>query len=105
MMDKFDYDECEDKCKCNESLNERGVYSVFSTLLHRNSKCAEIVLNEQITTNEQDLDSSDLLIVYNLGVFGNESDVAKNDATDAIFENNPDNTESNTKDENLKHEM
>ena len=76
MMDKSEAEKCgELQCRCNlESTCEKGVHSVFSTLLHRNDKSAEVVLNEHITTNDQKLDSCDLLIVYDLHIFQNESE-------------------------------
>ena len=55
-------------------LKITGCHSVFSTLLHRNDKAAEVLLDQCITTNEQELDSSDLLIVYDLEIFKRESE-------------------------------
>ena len=57
-------------CDCmDKSADELGVHSVFSTLLHRNDKAAGVMLDNHITTNGQELDSSDLLIVYDLKLF------------------------------------
>ena len=50
-----------------------GVHSVFSTLLHRNDKAAEVILDNHITTNGQELDSSNLLIIYDLKIFNPEA--------------------------------
>lgn len=71
MMKKEDGDECyKNECKCiDQSPCEKGVHSVFSTLLHRNDKAAGVILDNHISTNGQELDSSDLLIVYNLNIF------------------------------------
>ena len=71
MMDKSEGKKCyESECKCNlESTCEKGVHSVFSTLLHRNYKAAEVILDSHVSTNDQQLDSSDLLIVYDLKIF------------------------------------
>ena len=82
MMDKVDGEECSGaQCNCNtKSAYEMGVHSVFSTLLHRNDKAAEVILNNHITTNKQELDSSDLLIIYDLNIFNPE---AKPDADHA----------------------
>ena len=71
------------ECKCNspeeKDSMKKGADSVFSTLLYRNDKCAEVVLNQHVRTNEEEHDSSDLLIVYDLQVFKNEADDPKNE--------------------------
>lgn len=76
MIGKLEGEKCYNStCECcNESPCEKGVHSVFSTLLHRNDKSAEALLNEFITTNEQAIDSSDLLIVYDLEMFKHEAE-------------------------------
>ena len=75
MMEKSEGKKCEEsECNCNiESPCKKGVHSVFSTLLHRNYKAAEVLLNNHISTNDQELDSSDLLIVYDLKIFDPEA--------------------------------
>ena len=75
LKEKLEGEKCyNSNCECcNESPCEKGVYSVFSTLLHRNDKSAEVLLDEFITTNEQPIDSSDLLMVYDLELFKHEA--------------------------------
>ena len=68
IMEKEEGKQCAiNECRCIEqSPCEKGVHSVFSTLLHRNDKAAGVILDNHISTNGQALDSSDLLIVYDL---------------------------------------
>ena len=46
-----------------------GLYSCFDRFVDRNPDCGRVLLDERITTNGQDLDSNDLLIVFDLGLF------------------------------------
>ena len=84
-MDKTDGQKCnvpQSHCKCGEvpCTNDtpcknckEGNDSVFSTILIRNDKSAEEIMNKHITTNKQSLDSSDLLIIYDLNIFKHEA--------------------------------
>ena len=47
--------------------------SVFDTLLYRHAQATLNLMTECIDTNGQDLDSSDLLVVYDLEIFHHES--------------------------------
>ena len=71
IMEKEEGKNCSSsECKCYEkSPCEKGVYSVFNTLLHRNDKAAEAIFDKYISTNGQALDSSELLIVYDINIF------------------------------------
>ena len=46
---------------------------VFHTLLFRNKNAAERLLNQWVDTNGQELDSSDLLLIFDLEMFYHES--------------------------------
>ena len=59
-----------------------GIHSCFDTYIERNSDCSKILLDESISTNGQDLDSSDLLVVYDLDIFRHESKRPKEDEED-----------------------
>ena len=54
-------------------LNGHPVQTVFDTLLYRHSQATQDLMTECIATNGQDLDSSDLVVVYDLELFRNES--------------------------------
>ena len=58
------------------------LYSCFDTYIQRNSDCSKILLDGSVTTNGQDLDSSDLLIVYDLDLFRHESKRPNEDGED-----------------------
>ena len=96
MMKKGDGNKCnETGCKCltvetvdSDNKNEpidcctpfscnpplaAPLQSVFSTLLRRNPKTAEVLLDQHITKNGEELDSKDLLVKYNLKIFQNEA--------------------------------
>jgi len=95
-MKKEDGNRCHETnegCKClttetrvsidnsNEITQEicnKPVHSIFSTLLHRNDKTAKVILDEHISDNGEELDSSDLLVVYDMKIFQNESGIPEN---------------------------
>ena len=52
------------------------IYSCFDTYIERNSGCNKVLLDEGVTTNGQDLDSNDLLIVFDLDLFRHEAERA-----------------------------
>lgn len=54
-------------------VNGHPSQTVFDTLLYRHSQATQDLMTECIDTNGQDLDSSDLLVVYDLELFRNES--------------------------------
>ena len=54
-------------------VNGHPSQTVFDTLLYRHSQATQDLMTECIYTNGQDLDSSDLLVVYDLELFRNES--------------------------------
>ena len=58
------------------------LHSCFDTYIERNSDCSKILLDEGVATNGQDLDSSDLLVVYDLDLFRHESKRPKEDEED-----------------------
>ena len=75
--------------KINEKYDHGGdkVHTAFNSLLFRNPKTAEPLLNAGIDTNGQDLDSTDLLIIYDLEMFYHESfgsEQAKEDSFDEV---------------------
>ena len=87
-MEKEEGKQCDiNECQCIEqSPCEKGVHSVFSTLLHRNDKAAGVILDNHISTNGQALDSSELLIVYDLNIFDPDAkhDLAENCVKDGV---------------------
>lgn len=62
--------------KATEKSNVKGypTQSVFDTLLYRHSQATQALMTECIDTNGQDLDSSDLLVVYDVELFHHESE-------------------------------
>ena len=54
-------------------INGHPTQSVFDTLLYRHAQATHNLMTECIDTNGQDLDSSDLLVVYDLEIFHHES--------------------------------
>ena len=58
------------------------LHSCFDTYIERNSDCSKILLDECVATNGQDLDSSDLLVIYDLDLFRHESKRDKEDEED-----------------------
>ena len=95
-MKKEDGNRCRETnegCKClntetrvsinnsNDIIKEicnKPAQSVFSTLLNRNDKTAKVILDEHISDNGEELDSSDLLVVYDMKIFQNESGILEN---------------------------
>ena len=57
-------------------------HSCFDTYIERNSDCSKILLDECVSTNGQDLDSSDLLVIYDLDLFRHESKRPKEEEED-----------------------
>ena len=62
--------------KATEKSSVKGypTQSVFDTLLYRHSQATQALMTECIDTNGQDLDSSDLLVVYDVELFHHESE-------------------------------
>ena len=58
------------------------LHSCFDTYIERNADCSKILLDECVATNGQDLDSSDLLVIYDLDLFRHESKRPKEDEED-----------------------
>ena len=61
------------KYKENDDINTPAIYTVFEKLVSKKSNACKALMNSFINTNGQALDSSGLLIVYDLGLFHNES--------------------------------
>ena len=81
-----DYDHYQNQVKCNfhgamveetRSAEGNGHYhngpSVFNILLSSNPKAAEVLLDQMISTNGKEKDSSDFLLVYDLELFDKET--------------------------------
>ena len=66
------------KNEMTQGNSKRPAHSAFSTLLNRNDKTAEVILDQHITDNGEELDSSDLVVVYDMKVFQNELTRAEN---------------------------
>ena len=72
-MESVDSDNRNEPSNCCNSPLAAPLQSVFSTLLRRNPKIAEVLLDRHITKNGEELDSKDLLVKYNLKIFQNEA--------------------------------
>ena len=60
----------------NKMEDERDQLSAFEVLLARNPNAASKILNHGILTNDQELDSSNLLLIYDLELFRKEVEIS-----------------------------
>ena len=67
-------------------ISEKNGMTCFQNLMNRDIKISEIVLDESISTNGERLDSSNLVVVYDLEVFESVGSVK---SSVKMIENNP----------------